>query len=99
VPYDFDQSGIINTSYSNPSESLNIRSVRQRIYRGRCRHLSGIDGAIALFNQHRQALEAALLPQEIKKRKSAVRYVDDFYQIINDPKKRQNSIDDRCRGS
>lgn len=99
VPYDFDQSGIINTSYSSPAESLRIRSVRQRLYRGRCRHLSGIDGAIALFNQHRPALEAALLPQEIKKRKSAVKYVDEFYQIINDPKERKIRIDDRCRGS
>ena len=99
VPYDFDQSGIINTSYSIPAESLRIRSVRQRLYRGKCQHLSGIDGAVAMFNENRQALEAALLPQEIKKRKSAVKYVDDFYQIINDPEKRRKSIDDRCRGS
>jgi hypothetical protein len=98
VPYDFDQSGIINTSYAMPSETLRIRSVRQRLFRGRCRHLEGMDGAIALFNQRRQELEAALLPEAIKKRKSAVKYVDEFYEIINDPKERQISIDGRCRG-
>lgn len=98
VPYDFDQSGIINTSYSVPAESLRIRSVRQRVYRGKCSHVSGTDDAIGLFNQNRQALEAALLPQGIKKRKSAVKYVDEFYEIINDPKKRRKNIDDRCRG-
>lgn len=98
VPYDFDQSGIINTSYAMPSETLRIRSVRQRLFRGRCRHLEGMDGAIALFNEHRSQLEAALLPEAIKKRKSAVKYVDDFFEIINDPKERQIRIDGRCRG-
>jgi hypothetical protein len=35
LPYDFDQAGLINTSYSSPSPALNLRSVRQRLYRGR----------------------------------------------------------------
>ncbi|HEX3385475.1 MAG TPA: hypothetical protein VHS53_09820, partial [Mucilaginibacter sp.] len=34
VPYDFDFSGLVNTSYSAPDERLGISTVRERIYRG-----------------------------------------------------------------
>ena len=37
IPYDFDHSGIVNAYYAKPNPMLNIRSVRDRIYRGMCR--------------------------------------------------------------
>jgi hypothetical protein len=36
IPYDFDFSGIIDARYANPDESLDIRSVRDRKFRGIC---------------------------------------------------------------
>src|ERR1700682_561408 len=36
VPYDFDMSGIVNSPYATPAEELNMRSVRERRYRGYC---------------------------------------------------------------
>jgi len=100
LPYDFDQSGLINTSYSEPSEMLGIRSVRQRVFRGRCSNIDQLDGSIAIFNERRAAIEAALLPAGLvdKPRKSAAKYIDEFYEIINDPKKRQKRIIDKCVG-
>jgi hypothetical protein len=36
IVYDFDSSGIVDTSYALPDERLGISSVRQRLYRGTC---------------------------------------------------------------
>jgi hypothetical protein len=37
VPHDFDFSGLVNTNYAVPSESLGTTSVRERYYLGPCR--------------------------------------------------------------
>jgi hypothetical protein len=100
LPYDFDQAGLINTSYSEPSEMLGIRSVRQRVFRGRCSNIDQLDDTIVIFNERRAAIEAALLPDGLvdKPRKTAVKYIDEFYEVINDPKQRQKRIIDKCVG-
>lgn len=100
IPYDFDQSGIINTRYSSPSDALGLSSVRQRLYRGRCMNLDQLDGIVALFNSRRAELETALMPVSLqgKYRESAIRYIDEFYKIINDPLQREKNIENRCLG-
>lgn len=99
LPYDFDQSGIINTSYAAPAKELRIRSVRQRVYRGFCRGNSQLTETIALFNKHRAGLEALFGGASSNKgaNKSALVYVKSFYEIINDPGKRKKNILDECR--
>ena len=97
--YDFDQAGVINAEYAAPAEQLRLRSVRQRLWRGRCIHSSELDAVIALFNDQRTALESALVDPEARQAKAALKYVDGFYKIINDPKKRQKNIDQRCMRS
>lgn len=100
LPYDFDQAGIINTRYSSPASELGIRSVRQRVYRGRCQHHEFLDEVIGIFNDRRDALETALLPDGLEggTRRSAERYINQFYEIINDPEKLQREIIDECIG-
>jgi hypothetical protein len=100
LPYDFDQAGLINTRYSMPAEGLGIRSVKQRLFRGRCMNLKHLDESIAKFNESRPQIEEALNPPAIDKRsrKKALKYIDDFYEIINDPKKRKKQIEDDCLG-
>lgn len=101
IPYDFDQAGIINTKYSLPAEQLGLKSVRQRLYRGRCGHADQLDATIALFNARRADIEAALLPDGLSPRfrKSTLGYIAEFYEVINDPLKREKNIDNRCLGS
>ena len=38
VPYDWDFSGMVDTPYAVPPDSVPVRNVRQRRYRGFCRH-------------------------------------------------------------
>ncbi len=101
LPYDFDQSGIINTEYALPATAFGISKVKQRLYRGRCRHNEQLAETFALFNEKRSEIEAALTPQALSKRakKRALNYLNAFFDNINDPKKLQKEITDKCRGA
>ena len=100
LPYDFDQAGLINAPYALPHERLPIRSVTQRLFRGRCEYFDYLDDTIALFNRECAAIESALASGGVSEKtdQRQYKYVGKFYDIINDPKKRQRYIDDRCRG-
>ncbi len=99
LPYDFDQSGVINTSYAAPSEKLRIRSVRQRVYRGFCLNNGQLNDTVAFFNAQRAAIEDVFGAATDRKstNKSALGYVESFYAIINDPEKRRKKIVDACQ--
>ena len=101
LPYDFDQAGLIYTRYSAPAHGLGIRSVRQRLFRGRCLNIKHLDESIAMFNELRPQIEEALNPPGIdqRSRKRALKYIDGFYEIVNDPKKRKREIEDDCLGA
>ena len=96
VPYDFDQSGIVNPRYAAPAPQLGISTVRQRLFRGRCIHNDQLEDVIRLFNERRAELEEALFPDGIRNVKSAADYIASFYRIINDAKQRARSIEKRC---
>jgi hypothetical protein len=100
LPYDFDQAGIINTSYAMPSDKLPIKSVRHRLYRGYCSGNDQLDSTIALFNDNRAAIVGLFEgdPDGPPTNKAALKYLQQFYEIVNDPKKRQKKILDACVG-
>jgi hypothetical protein len=99
LPYDFDQSGIINTRYAAPSDLLPIRSVRQRLYRGFCIGNDHLDATIAIFNDNRTAIEDLFRDRDgSSTNKKALTYLQEFYEIVNDPKKQQKKIADACQG-
>lgn len=99
LPYDFDQSGVINASYAFPSDKLPIRSVRQRLYRGFCSSNAHLGSTIALFNEKRSAIEQLFIdsPNGTKAHKAAIDYLESFFRIVNDPEKMQHELLDRCR--
>jgi hypothetical protein len=100
IPYDFDYSGLINASYAVPPDSVRVKSVRQRAYRGFCKHNDGIEPALQLFRQNKESIYALAQNAPHLKEKtvnSMVKYYDAFYKIIEDPKKAQKAIYDRCR--
>lgn len=99
LPYDFDQSGIIYTSYSTPHEKLPIRNVRQRLYRGYCRGNDRLDETITRFNDNRAAIEDLFggASDQPSANKTALKYLGSFYETINDPKKRKKRVIDACQ--
>jgi len=100
IPYDFDQAGLINTEYAKPAAALPIRSVRQRLYRGYCRFNDGLGEAVERFNSARAEIETIFTEAQIRggERRRAQRFIEEFYEIINDPDERLEQIDLACRG-
>ena len=89
VPYDFDHSGIVETNYALPPPQLEISSVRERLYRGLNYSPAVFQEVFAKFNSVKPQLYALyqdnplLSPSYIKR---TIKYLDEFYEIINDPK-------------
>lgn len=100
IPYDFDSTGFVNAPYAEPSAGLNQRNVRQRMYRGYCEHNEAIADAIALLQEKRERLyeifndETYISGRGLKR---TADYIDDFYELVENPKKLQREIYEECR--
>ena len=97
VPYDFDNSGLINAAYAVPSEVLGITRVTQRVYRGFCRWNPALPDVIAELNRQRDRMmsvfESELLDD--RPRRSALEFLNESFEVINDPE----DLEDRIYGS
>ena len=99
VPYDFDMTGFVNAPHAAPNTRLKLRNVRERLYRGRCMLNEQIPGAIALFEQKREAIYELINSfdhLDRSTRRAQIRFVDDFYGSIESPKKIQRNLYDKC---
>jgi hypothetical protein len=101
IPYDFDSSGLVNAHYAAPPDGLNVRSIKQRLYRGFCKFNDELPQTVALFNEKRPEIVALFENDRHlsdKMRGWALDYIEDFYEIINNPKKFDRYIIGKCRG-
>jgi hypothetical protein len=99
IPYDFDFSGLVNAPYAEPNPQLKIRSVRQRVYRGRCSNNQYLDETLALFREKEpefRALVAALPDLTPKYEKEVTRFLDEFYEDIGSEKQIDRNIIRDC---
>jgi hypothetical protein len=92
VPYDFDYTGIVNTSYAVPPETLPIKTVRERLYLGICRSEEDFRKTLNLFLEKKQEFykvinEFPYLKKGSKKEMTA--YLDTFYSEFG---KRNNLV-------
>ncbi len=99
IPYDFDYAGIVNADYAVPDERLGITTVRERVYRGVCIDNSYIKSAAENFKNSRDDIynlyNTSLLDD--RARNSAIDYIDQFFQDIENDKSLQRNILDQCR--
>lgn len=99
VPYDFDMSGFVNAAYAVPNARFKIRSVRSRLYRGRCVNNNYLDNTLQAYRDRKQDIYQLLNDLEHltnKTRKQLVRYVDAFYATLDDPKQFDSRLRKRC---
>jgi hypothetical protein len=85
VPYDFDFCGMVDAPYAIPIEELNIKSVRERLYRGYSRTLPEIETTLSLFREKSEAIKKLVLSFELlpeRERKEILSYLDGFYKMI-----------------
>ena len=101
IPYDFDSTGLVNSHYAAPPDKLKVRNVRQRLYRGFCVQNHTLAKAVDAFQQKKSAImtlfdDNAHLNSSSKKR--AISYIEDFYEVLDDPARFKREITDKCRG-
>lgn len=100
IPFDLDNAGLIDAEYVVPDRRLGIRSARQRLYRGFCDLNPYLESAIDRMNSARGELLALFESSEQlspQSKKSTRKYLQSFFDIINDPALRAAKILDACR--
>jgi len=101
IAYDFDFAGAINAGYATPDPSLNLPNVRRRLFRGYCEDPTEFAKAFALFQQKKPEIYA-LYSDDIGKLmdsgvvRATLKYYDEFYDIIGDPRVAKRQIIDAC---
>jgi len=100
IPYDFDSSGLVDAHYAVPNEALRISNVRQRLYRGFCLHNDTLEPARAEFLEKRGAIEAIIESESrlrARNRAGAIRYLQNFFDVLEDPASFERAITNACR--
>jgi len=100
VPYDFDQTGLVNARYATPPSNVKVNSVRDRVYRGYCQHNEHVRQQVPNFIRAKQNIlnlvnTVSAMPEGQKK--SAQKYLQSFYNIIEDPQSFERKILRKCR--
>lgn len=99
VPYDFDQSGLVDAYHGITNPRFKLRNAKQRLYRGRCRNNEQLDATIALFNGRRDSISKLVDEQEgleERTRYEIRKFLDKFYDTINSPKQVQRHFIKKC---
>ena len=101
IAYDFDFAGAVNARYAVPDARLPIPNVRKRLFRGYCSDAGSYAKVFELFKEKKPEIYA-LYGDEIGKLmdhgtvKETLRYFDEFYETINDPRAAKRSIIAPC---
>ena len=99
VPYDFDQSGFVNAPHAQPNSRFRLRSVRDRLYRGRCINNDVLPATLQFFQERRGDIEAVVRSQpELArgKEKDILDFIAGFYETIADPDRVQSNLVNKC---
>ncbi|MFO7694426.1 MAG: hypothetical protein R6V57_15175 [Vicinamibacterales bacterium] len=102
IPYDFDYSGLVNAHYAVPFKGLGLASVQQRLYRGPCKTEVEIEAALKPFLEKKAELLAlpaslAALGLEARYIRSTEKYLNEFFEIIENPSKRKKAFVTECK--
>lgn len=99
LPYDFDMSGMVDSPYAEPNPRFGIKSVRRRLYRGRCANNEHIPLSIGKFQGVRAQLYS--LVEEDKRlsnssERSMEAFLDSFFKAVDNPRAVESRIVKSC---
>ena len=102
VPFDFDFSGLAEAPYAQPNPKYPIKLVRTRYYKGLCANNDVLPATLGLFRDRREAIFGVI--DELKSlpgagataARKARRYIEDFYEILDDPAAVEAKLVARC---
>ena len=100
VPYDFDYSGLVDAYYAMPAEGLPITEVTERLFQGLCQNEEIYQKAAEFYLEKEKEvyrLINAFPYLEDREKKNMVSYIEDFYQILKDPKNFKFYLESGCK--
>lgn len=100
IPYDFDWSGTINAPYAFPNPTLNLSSIRERIYRGFCKSEVEFQHVFDQFLAKKEDILSLYQNSpylEEKTKQDVLKYLNDFFETLEDPKRVKREFYDKCR--
>ena len=89
VPYDFDNSGLVNAIYAVPFETLPIDNVRTRYNRATSLSIGDIDSASQVILSAKPAIISLIENTEglkLAQKKEMVNYLNEFFGLMDDKK-------------
>ena len=99
VPYDFDQAGLVSAPHARANPRFKLRSVLQRLYRGRCWNNQFLDETLEKYRQQRGAI-LQLSDEQVgltdATRQKVGKYLTQFYEIIDSPKMVNRKLVKKC---
>jgi len=101
VPYDFDMSGLVDARYAAPPSHIPIKFVRTRYYRGLCQPPGILEDAILHVQSKREeilSLFANTRELEARRKKKTLKWLEDYFDILDSPKRLEKQVYGRCRG-
>ena len=101
LSYDFDMAGLVNAPYATINESLDIKSVKERLYRGYCRDESIMEYVRAKYIRLEPEIMNVLSDHQSYFSEDEYpgmrKYIEEFFIILKDDKKFNYSILQKCR--
>ena len=100
VPYDFDFAGLVNTDYATPDAMFGTVSVQERVYRGYARTMDELNATLDLFIKQKNNFYALINNCEYlnpNSKKGMIKFLEDFYSSIKNPKEVKSIFIDNAR--
>ena len=91
----------MDTHYAAPPSNLPVRSVRQRLFRGFCAHNEAMPAVVQEFQELKEPILALFENEERldnRARNGAVKFIEQYYRIVESEKHLQSQLIDNCRG-
>lgn len=100
IPYDFDHAGIVRAPYAKPAPELQLSSKLERRYRGYCMpEMNQFKTVFETFNQLKDDFYALYEGNSFLNsnyQSKTLKFLDRFYETINDPKKALKAFSYPC---
>jgi hypothetical protein len=99
MPYDFDFSGLVDAPYAATNPKFELKTVRQRLFRGECSNNDLLEGTIGHYFDKKDAIYAIIDELDMlatKDRGAVTRYLDSFYEDITQPEAIKRKFIDKC---
>ena len=100
VPYDFDYTGLVNTKYAIPGETLGISSVRERYYLGLCRPKEAYEKSIRELAQLEDEIVGYIKDFEYldeREKVDMIEYIDSYFSNSRESWFIDREISSTCR--